>query len=139
MGKIAGRLSTLSISADSGATYNALGSLRDGTFNVEKAEIGSTTRDDGAWEDFIEGRKSATIDASCAWDESDAQLMAIIDAFYADTTLMYKWTMSTLAGLKEHEANGIVLSVPESGPNDDLGTVDISIRVKGTVTNAIQS
>jgi predicted secreted protein len=135
-----GRLSSLGVSTDGGATYTALQAAFDLSFNVEKSEIDTSDRGSGSWSDFIEGRKSATIDGSVNWDVSDGALMTLLDASFADGTVLgFRFRVDTVAGERQFVANGFVTKFAESSPGEDKSSVDISIRLTGTVVKSTQT
>lgn len=139
MAKRQGRLSSVARGGTAGGPYTALGSKRDADIAIGGAEIGSTTFDDGQWEDFLKGRKNAQITLTAAWDSTDAVLTQLRDDHFNDVERFVRWRFEDAVGAPEFTANSIVTQYDGSGPNDDLGTVSVTIRIKGAVTEAVQT
>lgn len=129
------RLNSVAIATDGiGGTYNALNSLREGTFDQTKNLTDATTREDLDWTSTLNGLKSGSLTLNCAWDESDTVLMAIIDAYDGDTTLHARWRYDTAGGLRQARAEVQVASVSAGAPVDDTQISDITLQLNGAVT-----
>jgi hypothetical protein len=139
MPKKAGRVAKLYLSEDGGSTYTEVECTRDMTMGLEKAELTSTSRGDGDWESYIQGRKSGTIEVNQLWNEDNAQLLAIVDAYYNDTELDFRWVFEAGVGKPQYDASCFVMSLSKGAPNDDVSTVDYTLRINGAVTPGTQT
>lgn len=129
------RLNSVEIATDGLAgTYNALNSLREGTFDQQKNLVDSTTREDADWMSQLNGLKSGSLSLNCAWDESDTVLMAIVDAYDDDSQLHARWRHDTGGSLRQARAEVQVESMSEGAPVDDTQTIDITLKITGAVT-----
>ena len=129
------RLHSLEFATDGlSGTYNDLNSLREATLNETKTMSDSTTREDGQWMSFLNGLKSATISANCAWDESDTVLTTLVDAYDDNTTLHVRWRHDNSGGLRQARAEVLVSSMTRGAPTDDTQTIDIEFQITGSVT-----
>jgi len=134
-----GDVGELLVSATEGGTYTAISAAREATFDVNRTIINSWSRGDGEWQKKIYGRKDGSVSFPAVWNKDDTQLTQIVDAFYNDTALWYKFRFQTVAGEEEWKFKGLVESISKSAPNDDVSMLDISIQVTGTATPATQS
>jgi predicted secreted protein len=134
-----GRLQSLGVSTTGGAPYTSLGSLVDATFNRTKSEIDVSDRDSLDWAEFLAGRKSATIDGVCNWDEADTALMALLNAWDDDSGIDILWRFDTQSGEKEWTASVIVIDFTTPSPGEDKSSVNFSLRITGEVTEATQT
>lgn len=133
------RVQSLAIATDGIAgTYNAVVSVRDATLSGTKDMTESTTRENGPFHDYLDGLISATIDVTAAWDESDAVLMALVDAHFANTTLHARWRNDTGGGLRQYKAQVKVAAVNEGASSGSLQTADITLQICGTPTRDTQ-
>ena len=133
------RVQELAISTGGiGGTYNEVQSVREANFNRTKTMVEATTREDGEWTSKLDGLKSGEITANCAWDESDAQLMNIVEAWENNTTIHARWRNDTGGGLRQNRAEVKVSDVSEGAPVDDMQTVDITLVISGAITQDTQ-
>lgn len=135
-----GRLSSVAISTDGGATYAAIGSLVDATFNLDRSTIDVTDRGSGEWTDFLPGRKSGTIDLTCNWNVADAALVSLVTAFYAEptTSLMVRFRPDTVAGELSYAASCFVSALSKSAPGEDKVSMDVTLQITGAVAKTAQ-
>lgn len=140
MARQAGRIQKLAVSTDGGTNYTEVKGIADATLNLEQAELTTTAHDDGDFETFIVGRKNGSIDVTVRYDEADAGQQTLLDSFFDGTTLDYRWRMrGDVSGARELTAKGIITSQPQAAPNDDVASMDTTIRLTGTITKATQA
>ena len=115
---------------------NAIGRVIDATLTIESSEITVTTHDSGQWEEFLQGRKSGTIEVTTRYDESDTAQQAAIAASFAETTVTLVWVSRGLAtsGAERFTATAFVSSQPLESPNDEDNKLGLTFRITGTVT-----
>ena len=138
MSKIQGRLGRMAVSSDGAINYFILGCIIDMNLAGSAAEIKVTCHEDGQFEQYLQGRKEATVDGSAYWDEDDTGQNIVEDAFFNSTGLDVRFRMQEGTGKKEYEGKAIVTSWNESSPNDDAATVDFTLRINGDFTKSFQ-
>lgn len=138
MPKIAGRLSTLEISTDGGTTYLEVKGAADMTLNGSTAELTTTSHDSGGFEEYIPGRSDFTIDLSLRHDEADPGQDLLQDSFFSKTVVDWRFRMQVFAGLDEYKVKGFISSLSPAGPNDDVASMDATIRCTGVMTRSSQ-
>lgn len=134
---IAGRLATLRVSDDGGTTYENYGGVVDITLNINVDELECTTHDSAGSREYLPNHDDATIDVSGRWLDGDAGQEIVLAAIFAKTTLLFEFTMQTLAGKKEYTGSCFATSANPSGPLDDTGAMDVTFRVSG-LTQSVQ-
>lgn len=134
MAKIAGRLGRVAVSNDGGVTFFEVNGITDQTLNAAAAEINVTSHDSGQFEEFIQGRKDATLDLSLLWDEGDVGQGIIKTAFFSATQIRVRFRMQEGVGFAEFTQQAIVTSFAPASPNDDASTVDATLRISGSYT-----
>lgn len=132
MAKIHGRLQSFQWNAV------AVAGIVDGSLNLERPEVDSTTHDTGDTREFLQGRLAGTVDLSLKWDEADAAQSAMQTDFFAGTSRAIKFRMQTAGSAHSIDGTGLITSWAPSGPNDDAGEVSVSIRYSGTITENAQ-
>lgn len=114
----------------------AVGKVIDATLTIESSEITVTTHDSGQWEEFLQGRKSGSIELTLRYDEADAPQQAAIAASFAETTVAVVWVSQGLAtsGAERFTATAFVSAQPLESPNDEENKLSLTLRITGTVT-----
>ena len=114
---------------------NTLGKSVDATLVVESGEITVTTHDSDDWEEFLQGRKSATIEVSVRYDEADTAQAALITASYAESTVAVIWVSRGLAtsGAQRYTATAFVSAQPFESPNDEENKASFTLRITGAI------
>ena len=138
MPKIAGRISTIEISTDGGSTFHEVKGASDVTLSGNQAELTTTSHDSGQFEEYIPGRKDFTIDLGLRYDEADPGQDLLMDSFYSGTTVDWRFRMQVGTGLDQYLCKGFCSSLSPAGPNDDVASMDATIRVTGPVTRQTQ-
>lgn len=115
---------------------NALGKMVDATLTVESSEITVTSHDSDDWEEFLQGRKSGSIEANCRYDEADTAQEALIAASYAESTVSVVWVSRGLAtsSAQRYTATAFVSSQPIESPNDEENKIAYTLRITGAIT-----
>ena len=135
MSRIAGRVSRVKTSTNSGSSYTYINGIADCSLSVSVKAINTTSHDDGDFETFMMGRKSLTMDLKLRWDESDPGQIALLNSWISTNTMnLYKFRMQEGAGFYEFTGTGLITKWNPSGPNDDVASVDVSIQLSGTVS-----
>lgn len=140
---IAGKLSRLEVSTDTGTTWLKVGGRVDMGLNLNKGEIDASHMDGEDWSNFLQGRKDATIDFSLRYIEDDEGQAALIDHFFASSGIEeeidVRFRLQEKTGAREFTGKGFVtsLSIPaaDEAPTDMTG----SIRINGPITKAEQT
>ena len=138
MAKVQGQLSKLLVSTDDGVTYLNVGQRLDASLSLSKAEIDASNMDSGEWEEYMEGRGSATIDFNAHYDEDDAGQAALIDSFFGSANkLSFKFMFKEEAGQNEYTADGFLTSLNPSAADNAIAEISGTIRLN-SVTKAEQ-
>lgn len=132
MAKIHGRLQSFQWNG------TAVAGLVDGSANLERPPLDSSTHDTGDAREFLQGRLTGTIDLSMKWDEADSIQSAMAVDFFAGTSRTCKFRMQTAGGAHSYDATGLITGWAPSGPNDDVGEVTASVQLSGTITENAQ-
>lgn len=139
MAKIAGRLSTLEVSADGGSTYYEVKGAVDLKLNGSQAELKSTSHDSGQFEEYEPGRKDMTMDVSCRFNQDDAGQAIVKDAYFSASKIDIRFRMETNTGREQYTAKAFPSSLGPSGPDDDIASIDFTLRISGPLTKSLQS
>lgn len=138
MALVEGQVSKLYVSEDGGTTFVPVAKRVDMTLNLNKGEIDASHMDTGGWSEYLEGRKDATIDFTCRYDEEDAGQGILIDNYFEGGTIKVKFLLKEEIGANEYVADGFVTSLspaPSDGSPTDMSG---SIRLTGVVTKSAQ-
>ena len=134
-----GRIGTVEISTDGGSTFDKIGRLIDGSLNIESAEITTTSHDSDDWEEFLQGRKNATIETSHRYDEADTGQDKAIQAAFDETEVDLRWrSRGTVSTAKQYTSKAFVRSLPLESPNDEENKLAFTIRLTGVVSRTDQ-
>lgn len=108
----------------------------DQTLTIESSEITVTTHDSGQFEEFLQGRKSGTIEVTCRYDEADTAQETLIAAHFAETTVAVVWVSRGLAttGAQRYTATAFVTAQPLESPNDEENKIAYTLRITGAIT-----
>lgn len=139
MAKIAGLNGRFYVSSDGGSNYTLFGSATDVSLSGSQDTYDTTTKDSSLYKEAIAGRKSATLDVSCFWDEADAGQDIVRTAFFAGTNVYVKFYLRTASGAVQYISDSIITSYAPSSPNDDVSTMDISFQLTGSFAESTQS
>lgn len=139
MANPAGRVGSVAVSTDGGTVYNAIGCVTDLTINKSKGEFENTCRSSQDYRTYGQDRKDVTVDFTAIWDEDDAQLMLVSDAYDSDTLYYYRFRYETDSGKREWTGQGFVTNFTDNDPNDGGSTVTATIRITGAWTKATQT
>jgi len=133
MAKKHGRFQTL--------TWNALAvnGIVDGSQDLERSSLDTTTHDTGDARSSIQGRLAGTVDVSLMFDEADAGQSGMQADFITGTERPIIFRMDVGVGLHEFTGTGQIESWAISGPNDAPGEVSATIRFNGAVVEATQA
>lgn len=138
MGKIAGRISTIEVSSDGGLTFFEVKGAVDITLNSNQAELTTTSHDSGQFEEYVPGRKDFSIDLGLRYDEADPGQSLLVDGYYTGSVLDWRLRMQSGTGFRQWLVKGFPTSLSPGGPNDDVASMDASIRCTGPMTLQIQ-
>lgn len=139
MSRIAGRLGRVAVSSDGGQTFYDVDCIVDMSLSASQAELNVTCHASGQYEEYIPGRKEATMDLSLHWDEEDAGATILTDAYFSGTPLMVRYRPDEGSGKAEFLANGFVTSYNATSPNDDVADLEVSIRLSGQFDQTTQA
>jgi len=128
---IPGRLATLQLSDDGGSTYDIFGGVVDVTMNLNVDELECTSHDSNGAREYIPNHHDVTMDVSGRWLDGDPGQEQALVAVFAKTTLDFIFTMETLPGKKQFEGGCFATTYSPSGPLDDTGSLDVTLRCSG--------
>lgn len=139
MGDTKGYAGKLAVSPN-GSGYTDVGGLTDVSMPMSRGTIDTTDYDSGEDEEHLSSRRSGSLSATANWDEDDAGLMIVHDAFHAGTPCYVRWRpRGDGSGLyKEYLFSGTVTTFEESSPNEDKAEVSFEILKSGALTNQTQ-
>jgi predicted secreted protein len=142
MALVAGRVGKIAVSSDGGSTYVDVGGVKDATLNASKAMLDATTKDSGAYKEFEDGHKEATIELTLSWDDSatglDAGQEKIVDAFEGNSALLARFRMEEGSGFKEHTSSVKVSAISEAQPLEDMAAFTATLQLTGSFASATQ-
>ncbi len=130
-----GRIQTAAF--DDGGGFDEVGRIVDGTFTLESSEITVTTHDSLDFEEFLQGRKSGTVELSCRADEADVGQIAVLDAHLAETagTLRFR-PRGDVSGADQYSASAFITATNIESPNDEETKLPLTFRLTGTITQS---
>lgn len=131
MPAIPGRLAKLSVSDDGGTTYKNVGGVVDVTLNVNVDELETTTHDSAGAREYIPNHHDVTMDISARWLELDPGQEILLQATFAKTSVLFKFSMQSASGRKLFTGRCFATTNSPSGPLDDTGSLDLSLRASG--------
>ncbi len=108
----------------------------DATLAIESSEINTTTHDSDDFEEFLQGRKSGSIETTNRYDEASTTQEALIAAHFAETTVTVEWVSRGLltSGAQRYTATAFVTSQPLESPNDEDNKIAFTLRITGAIT-----
>lgn len=135
MGDVKGRSGKLAASA-AGSVYTDVGGCKDVSFAGATNTIDVTDMDSGEWEEHLVGHKNVTMSGSGNWDEADAGLMIVHDAWKDGNQVYLRWRPTgDASGVgKEYIALGTITKFEESQAHDGAAEVSFDMMVTGSVT-----
>jgi hypothetical protein len=102
------------------------------------AELNATCKESGAYEEFLAGRKDATIDITMHWDEEDDGQNKLASAHFSDTTVVVQYRMEEASGKDQHVVTCLVTAWNPDSPNDDIADISATLRVTGSYAPSTQ-
>lgn len=140
---IAGKVSKLR--AGTGSSLTPVLGRVDMTLNLEKGEIDGSHMDSGDWSDYLQGRKSASIDFTlrALFDEDGEQdpgQVVLIDNYFASqaTEVFLDVEFEQRAG-HEFKAKAFVSSLTLPAADEAVQDISGTLRITGPVTPANDS
>lgn len=135
---IPGRLAKVEISPDGGTTYENLGGIVDVTMNLNIDELECTSHDSNGVREYLPNHSDVSLDISARWMDGDPGQEIVLGAVFAKTTFPFRFVMETANQRKLFSGTAFATSYSPSGPLDETGSVDITLRCSG-VTMATQT
>lgn len=111
---------------------STVGVARNVNPTIEADEQDTTTRDDGGWDNWQQGRKRLTADIEALYVADDAQIQAIEDAFDNDSGVSFQ--MTTDGGSGYSGTLGVLSLNPGPQDLDNAVMLNVSVKSRGTVT-----
>lgn len=133
--RIPGRLAKLDVSPDNGATFENFGGIVDITMNLNVDELETTTHDDGGARTYLPNFHDVTYDVSARWQDGDPGQEIVMVAVFAKTVFSHRFFMEIASGRKRFDGSTFATSYSPSGPLDDTGQIDVSLRASGVTLN----
>lgn len=129
--QIPGRLAKLVLSDDSGTSYLNLGGIVDISMNVNIDELEVTSHDSNGAREYIPNHHDVTMDVSMRWMDGDPGQEILLAAVWAKTSLLFQFSMQTAGNRKRYDGSCFATSSNPSGPLDDAGSMDSTLRCSG--------
>lgn len=139
MAKQQGRRGFVDISTDGGTTWRRVAGLIDCTLNRTLDEVETTTHDSNGTKEFEPGLDEASFDMSVMYDDQDPAQLALEDSYDTKSTFLFRYFPVVLAGKRRYDGGGFVTSFSQAAPLNDMQTIDITVRVSGTITRETQT
>jgi hypothetical protein len=108
------------------------------SFSGNQDELEATCHESGQYREYISGHKDATIDGSMFWDSEDPGQEIVSNAFFSSTKIDVRFRMQEATAAKEILSKGIITSWSPSAPNDDMASIDFTLRLSGDFTLSTQ-
>lgn len=120
----------------SGNTYTALKGEQTNSVNRSAESIDISDKDSGAWGSTMAGRKSLTLDVTVYADNTDANQLAILTAFYKDQTVkVFVGKLGEGDIPAEGEAfDAVITSISDTNDAGSVATRAMSLASKGAPT-----
>lgn len=136
---IPGRLATLYINALEGTLgpLTEVGGIVDITMNLNVDELECTSHDSNGAREYIPNHHDVTLDVSCRWNEADTAQGYMLDAVFAKTSFDFVFRMKDdhTTPLKEFKGTAFATTFSPSGPLDDTGSLDVTLRCSGVIVD----
>ena len=122
-----------------GAGYTTIAGQRDGTLNLNTAEIDVTCKDNPTWKQFIAGVRDWSIDfdgmlmIDSATGHIDSTVKAIQDAYMAQAAIAIQMTLPG-PGAYYYQGSVIIGSLKIQGPVADVLKLTGTLKGTGTLT-----
>ena len=140
MAESLGNTAVIQASIDGGSTYTAIGEVKDSNFDQSQDNHDATSNDNGLYKVEVAGHKQGTLTFTVNYDESDAGQNNLRTAYYAGTTVMFKYRpRGTLAGYKEALFSANPTAMPIACPTQGVKETAASYTTTGTITWADQT
>lgn len=119
-----------------GDTYTVLKGEQTNSVNRSAESIDISDKDTGAWGSTMAGKKSFTMDVTVYADNTDANQMAMLNAFYTDETVkVFVGKMGEGDTPAEGEAfEATIVSISDTNDAGAVATRAISLASKGAPT-----
>jgi hypothetical protein len=133
MGKLLGRVQRLYVGTDTPTTK--VGNLVEGSLQGQRGEVTTTDCDSGDWEEYAPGRKNATMELTCRYNEADEGQNILMDNFFdpTDSLIKIKYMLEEKTGAKMYTADAFVTNWQPSAPDGDVDQLSITLRVNKVV------
>jgi hypothetical protein len=134
-----GRLAKLLVDADGAGTYTNVGGVVDATLDDSGGTLDTTDHDSPIYREFIYDRNTATIEASCNYEEGDVGQDLCIDSHMAGIELYFEFQPKGAGtGLQTYKGHGFVTKATIAAPNGGQATLSLSIQINGALTQSAQ-
>jgi hypothetical protein len=105
-----------------------------GSLSISHSPREASNKDDGAWQAKLEGRLSATASGSFFFRfDTTYSYSYLFGLMIARTAVAVKWDSSN-AGNKYYSFSGIITLLEADFPDQESGTISITIESTGAVT-----
>jgi len=136
---IAGYGARLLVSTDGGATYSAVGEIRDVTLTLSLETIDVTSHDSAGWKESIPGAGSWSASGEALYVAADAAQSAVYSALVDKQKVKFRFEPQAGSGKPKYEGDGIITSWEVSGPNTDAAAVSLEIEGTGALAKGAQA
>ena len=113
---------------EDGGQYLVVGRQRNVTFNRETAEVDASSKDDEEIAAALPGRSTETVELEHLYVPNAAAFRRLKQASRQQQTIMVR---RSEFGNAIEEAPAFVASMSEQFPDQEAGTVTMSLRIKG--------
>lgn len=101
--------------------------------NLSVDELEVTSHDSQGSREYLPNFVDITLDVSGHWQDGDPGQEIVVQATWAKVLFAMRFYMEIAQGRKRWDGNGFSTSFSPSGPLDDAGSLDVSIRGSGMV------
>lgn len=130
----------IGVASGSSTTYTWLTGEQSNSFNLTQEQIEVTDKS-SEWQDFIGGKKGASIEATVFTDNSDAQQTTVVNSILAGTKVkVFVGELGTGGAPSEGDAcEALVTSVSDTNDVGAVASRSISLVSCGAVTHYPES
>jgi len=131
---IPGRLAMFEISETGEEnSYVPYGGIVDVGMNISIDELETTDHSCGGARSFQPNMHDVTMDLGGRWHDGDPGQEIMMEAVFAKTVFHFRFYMKKDpgSGLKRYDGTAFATSANPSGPLDDTGSMDVTLRCSG--------
>jgi hypothetical protein len=129
---VPGRFAKIEVSQD-GINFLNLGGIIDVTLNINVDELECTTHDSNGVREYIPNHSDFSLDVSSRWVDGDPGQRLVMIATQTKQRFTFRFFMDIDPGSGKFFWEGLAFATTASpsGPLDDTGSLDLTLRASG--------